>query len=104
MMAKGRPPTYLVCTRLKGRKKKHIAVCRRCHWNGRCAAFQAYSQPELPLGTFSAPKKLPAKGRPVYQPVLTPTDAAIRWQRLITEIREVLLEIRDLCAVEGQKA
>jgi hypothetical protein len=40
---------YILCTRLKGNPKKHIAVCHKCKWNKKCRAFKLYWQPELPF-------------------------------------------------------
>lgn len=40
---------YIVCSRSKGRSKKHIAVCKQCRWRHKCRAYQRYWQPELPF-------------------------------------------------------
>ncbi len=48
---------FIVCSRYKNIPRKHVEVCRRCRWNGKCGAYQEYLQPYLPLHFFSKTHK-----------------------------------------------
>jgi hypothetical protein len=51
-MKSGKNEIYIFCPK-KGKKRKHIDVCRQCRNRKKCQAYNAYMQPELPL-IFSA--------------------------------------------------
>jgi len=94
-METDRKDVYLTCTRRKGHPKKHISVCRRCRWNGSCAVFRRYVQPELPLAATPAePAGLPPLPFTIVEAPPPPQDR----QELLADIRKTLCEIRNLCA------
>ena len=43
------PPQYIACPKYKGNPRKHLEVCRECHWRKGCKPYQRYLQPELPF-------------------------------------------------------
>ncbi len=94
-METNRKDVYLTCTRRKGHPKKHVSVCRRCRWNRSCVVFRRYAQPELPL---MPPADEPADPPPLPFTIVEAPPPPQGHQQLLTEIRETLLEIRDLCA------
>lgn len=42
MKGKEQAAVYLTCSRNKSYQRKHVAVCRQCKFNHRCAAFSEY--------------------------------------------------------------
>lgn len=85
---------YLTCTRLKGHKKRHIDVCRKCRWNKTCAAYQGYCQPLLPLGDHPPPP--PQYPAPSAFNLVSGPRSASRAEALLKQVRKELEEIRTL--------
>ncbi len=97
---------YLTCIRKKGHPKKHITVCHKCRWRGKCKPYQQYRQPGLPLD--HSPEKRPtAPTVPPNQPKLKkPSAPPIAVAAPVTlddaldlldSIKKELKDIRDLC-------
>jgi hypothetical protein len=61
MKGKEQTAVYLTCTRNKSYQRKHVAVCRQCKFNQRCAEFLEYRRNIAPKNLVDAPKGIDRK-------------------------------------------